>query len=239
MTCNEKLILALDVPEYDYALELVDKFRDRIEIFKVGLELYTVAGPLIIREIHRRGKKVFLDLKLHDIPTTVSRAGIAAARMGVFMFNVHASGGYNMMKKCMDDVVKVCLKENLNRPRILAVTVLTSISMEVLRDEVGIQHSLNTHVKHLSSLALRAGLDGVVASANEAVLIRRHCGRGFLIVTPGIRTSWTPPDDQMRTMTPKQAIRAGADYIVMGRAILSQVDPVKTIELIKTEIDAA
>ena len=236
MSNNNKLILALDVPEYDYALELVDKFRDHVGIFKVGLELYTVAGPSIIEEIHKRDKRVFLDLKFHDIPSTVSKAGIAAARLGVFMFNVHASGGHDMMKRCRDDVINTCLRENLNRPRILAVTVLTSISKEILRNEVGIQHSLNTHVRHLAGLALKAGLDGVVASAIEAAMIRGHCGRGFLIVTPGIRTSWTPVDDQMRTMTPKQAIREGADYIVMGRAILNQKDPVKTAEIINQEI---
>ncbi len=236
MSNNDKLILALDVSEYDYALELVDKFGEHIGIFKVGLELYTAAGPSVIEEIHKRGKSVFLDLKFHDIPNTVSRAGIAAARLGVFMFNVHASGGYDMMKRCRDDVVNTCLRENLNRPRILAVTVLTSISTEILRNEVGIQHSLNTHVRHLAGLALKAGLDGVVASAKEAAMIRGHCGRGFLIVTPGIRTSWTPVDDQMRTMTPKQAIREGADYIVMGRAILNQKDPVKTAEIINQEI---
>lgn len=239
MPSSDKLILALDVAESDYAIELVNRFSDSVRIFKVGLELFTVAGPSVIEAIHRKGKKVFLDLKFHDIPTTVSRAGIAAARMGVFMFNVHASGGLDMMKKCREDVVNTCLKENLDRPRILAVTVLTSMSKEVLRDETGIQHSLNTHVRHLSGMALKAGLDGVVASGREAAMVRGHCGRGFLIVTPGIRTSWTPPDDQMRTMTPKQALREGADYLVMGRAILNQPDPLKAIELINSEIAAA
>jgi orotidine-5'-phosphate decarboxylase len=235
---DDRIILALDVSEYGHALEIVDKFKDYIDIFKVGLELFTVAGPSILREIHQRGKRVFLDLKFHDIPNTVSRAGVVAARLGVFMFNVHASGGLDMMKKCSDEVVNVCLRENLSRPRILAVTVLTSISSEVLKDEIGIQHSLRTHVRHLSGLALKAGLDGVVASGREAELIRGHCGDGFLIVTPGIRPSWTPPDDQMRTMTPKEAMRQGADYLVMGRAILNQGDPLKAIERIQREIAA-
>ncbi|MEW6110390.1 MAG: orotidine-5'-phosphate decarboxylase [Nitrospirota bacterium] len=239
MQNTQRLILALDVSEYDYALDLVDIFKDHVEIFKVGLELYTAAGPAIIREINKRGNRVFLDLKFHDIPNTVSKAGIAAARLGVFMFNVHASGGLDMMKKCRDDVVNVCLKENLDRPRMLGVTVLTSMSKDILRDEVGVQHSLNTHVKHLAGLALKAGLDGVVASGREAAMIRERCGEKFIIVTPGIRTSWTPQDDQMRTMTPRQAIREGADYIVMGRAILNQNDPVRAIELINKEIMTA
>ena len=236
---DDRIILALDVSEYDHAMDIIDKFSDYIDIFKVGLELFTVAGPLIIKEIHRRRRRVFLDLKFHDIPNTVSRAGIAAARLGVFMFNVHASGGLDMMKECSDEVVNVCLKENLSRPRIVAVTVLTSMSKDVLRDEMGIQHSLNTHVRHLSGLALRAGLDGVVASGREAAMIRGHCGRGFVIVTPGIRPSWTEPDDQMRTMTPKEAIGQGADYLVMGRAILRQGDPLKAIARIRKEIGPA
>lgn len=236
---NDKLILALDVSDRGYAVELIEKYSSYISIFKVGLELFTAAGPAIIDEIRKRDRKVFLDLKFHDIPNTVSNAGIAAARLGVFMFNVHASGGLDMMKRCRDDVVNFCLKENLNRPRIIAVTVLTSLSAAVLRDEVGIQHSLNTHVRHLSGLALKAGLDGVVASGREAARIRSHCGRGFLIVTPGIRTSWTPVDDQMRTMTPKQALREGADYLVMGRGILNQPDPIKAIELISAEMRSA
>jgi orotidine-5'-phosphate decarboxylase len=239
MAENEKIILALDTSEQDYALELVDKLGPYVNIFKVGLELYSIAGPSIIQEIHKRGKKVFLDLKFHDIPHTVSRAGIVAARLGVFMFNLHASGGYDMMKQCRDDVVNICLNEDIDRPRMLGVTLLTSISKDILRDEVGIQHSLDTHVRHLAGLSQKAGLDGVVASARETAMIRGQCGRGFLIVTPGIRTSGTPVDDQMRTMTPKQAIREGSDYLVMGRAILKQSDPVKTIYLIKNEIAAA
>jgi len=231
-----KLILALDVSEYDYAIELIDRFRDVIEVFKVGLELYTVAGPAIIKEIHKRDRKVFLDLKFHDIPTTVSKAGIAAARLGVYMFNVHASGGLDMMRKCREDVVNLCLKENLDKPRIIAVTVLTSMSQETLRKDIGVQHSLNTHVRHLAGLTLKAGLDGVVASAMEAPMIRGHCGRGFLIVTPGIRPSWSGADDQSRTMTPRKALAQGADFLVMGRAILNHSNPLKAIELIHKEI---
>jgi orotidine-5'-phosphate decarboxylase len=239
MSAIDKLILALDVSDSYYALEIIDKFSNYINIYKVGLELFTTAGPWIVEEIQKRGKKVFLDLKFHDIPNTVTKAALSATRLGVYMFNVHASGGFEMMRKCRDSVVEMCLKENLERPKILGVTVLTSLSKEILTDELGIQYGLRTHVRHLSGLALKAGLDGVVASAREIELIRNHCGRGFLIVTPGIRPSWTPPDDQKRTMTPKEAIREGSDYLVIGRAILQQPDPIKAIELISIEILAA
>lgn len=236
MSARDRLILALDVHEHDYALELVDMFSGHFEIFKVGLELFTAAGPKIVEDIHQKGKKVFLDLKFHDIPNTVTRAAIAATRLGVYMFNIHASGGLEMMKRCRENVIELCLRENIERPKILGVTVLTSLSPETLRDEFGIQHSLRTHVRHLAALALKAGLDGVVASAMEAELIRNLCGKGFIIVTPGIRPSWTPRDDQNRTMTPKEAIRAGADYLVLGRAILQQPDPLKAAELIAFEV---
>ncbi len=141
-----------------------------------------------------------------------------------------------MMKKCKDSVDELCLKENLYRPKILGVTVLTSISKEILKGEVGIQLSLKTHVKNLASLAQKAGLDGVIASAKEASMIRELCGKRFLIITPGIRPSWTPPDDQKRTMTPKEAVKEGADYLVIGRGVLQHEDPLKALDLINLEI---
>ena len=236
MPWREKLIIALDVPDSEYALELVDKFGEQVEIYKVGLELFTSAGPKIVKEIHNRKKKVFLDLKLHDIPNTAAKAAIAAARLGVYMFNVHASGGLEMMKQCRDSVVELCFKENLPKPKILGVTVLTSMSQDVLKTEIGIQHSLNTHVRHLSALALKAGMDGVVASGHEVSKIKNHCGKGFIIATPGIRPSWHPPYDQHRTMTPKQALKEGADYIIMGRSVLNHSDPLRAVELISLEM---
>lgn len=239
MSASDRLILALDVDEREYALELVDMFSGHFEVFKVGLELFASAGPKIVEDIRQKGKKVFLDLKFHDIPNTVTKAAIAATRLGVYMLNIHASGGLDMMKKCRDSIVELCLRENMDKPKILGVTLLTSISREVLRDELGIPYSLRTHVRHLAALALKAGLDGVVASAMEVELIRNHCGTGFLIVTPGIRPSWTPCDDQKRTMTPKQALRAGADYLVLGRAVLQQPDPLKAAERIVQEASAA
>jgi orotidine-5'-phosphate decarboxylase len=183
-----------------------------------------------------RGKKVFLDLKFHDIPNTVTRAAVAATRAGVHMFNMHTSSGLDAMKRCRDAVHEICLKEQRERPKLLGVTVLTSLSPQVLKGEFGIQHSLRTHVKHLSSLAREAGLDGVVASGHEVAMIKKNCGRDFLCVTPGIRPSWSPPDDQSRTMTPREAMKQGADYLVVGRSILEQQDPLEALDLILTEM---
>lgn len=236
MPAREKIILALDVPDTKYALEIVDRLGDQIQTYKVGLELFVSAGPGIVEEIHRRGKRVFLDLKFHDIANTVAKAAIAATRRGVFMFNIHASGGLEMMRRCREEVVDLCLRENIKRPKILGVTVLTGIGQEALRNELAIHHSLKTHVKQLSKLSHEAGLDGVVASGHEAAYIRAHFGKDFLIVTPGIRPSWSPPDDQRRTVTPREAIREGADFIVLGRAVLNQPDPLKALELISAEI---
>lgn len=236
MPAREKIILALDFPDTKYALDIVERFRNHVGMFKVGLELFISAGPGIIEEINKRDKKVFLDLKFHDISNTVSRAAIAAARYGVYMFNIHASGGFEMMKRCSEAVAEACLKGNMMRPKILGVTVLTGISQETLKDDLGISHSLRTHVKHLAKLAMQAGLDGVVASGHEVRMIRDHFGKDFIIVTPGIRASWSPPDDQKRTMTPREAVHEGADYIVLGRTVFSQPEPLKALELISAEI---
>lgn len=236
MPVREKIILALDVADSRSALDIVERFKEYVDIFKVGLELFISAGPGIIEEINRKGKRVFLDLKLHDINNTVSKAALAATRLGVFMFNVHASGGLDMMRRCRESVIEMCLSENVRKPKILGVTVLTGLTNEVLKNELGIQHSIKTHVKLLAKLAMEAGLDGVVASGHEVGMLRNHFGRGFLIVTPGIRASWSPPDDQMRTMTPREAIREGADYIVLGRTVFNQPEPLKALELISAEI---
>jgi len=234
-SAKEKLILALDVHDSGHALEIVDNFRDYLNIFKVGLELFSSAGPSIVERIQERGKKVFLDLKFHDIPNTVSRAGQAAVRLGVYMFNVHTSSGFECMKRMKDDVAELCIKGGLAQPKILGVTVLTSLSQEELKGEFGVQHSLRTHVKNLAVLAEKAGLDGVIASGHEVAMIKSHCGEKFLTVTPGIRPSWTPPDDQKRAMTPRQALKEGADYLVLGRAVLGQKDPIKALDLITIE----
>ncbi len=236
MSWKEKLIIALDVSDKRRAIDIVDMLGDYANVFKIGFELFVSSGPEIVKEIQGKGKKVFLDLKFHDIPNTVTKAAIAVARLGVYMFNVHTSGGLEMMKRCVDAVQGICLKENIQRPKIVGVTVLTSIDSAILKNEIGVHYSLKTHVKNLALLSKKAGLDGVVASPHEVAMIKQHCGRDFLVVTPGIRPSWTPPDDQMRTATPKEALKNGADYIVMGRGILKQDDPIKALELISLEI---
>lgn len=236
MPWKEKLIIALDVSDDKQANDIVDMLGDYAGVFKIGFELFVSAGPKIVKDIQSKDKKVFLDLKFHDIPNTVTKAAIAASRLGVYMFNLHASGGLEMMKRCSDSVKEVCLKENIMRPKIVGVTVLTSMNNESLKNELCTQHGIKTHVRHLAALALKAGLDGVVASPHEISMIKQHCGNDFIIVTPGIRPSWTPPDDQRRTATPKEALKEGADYIVMGRGILKHEDPIKALELISIEM---
>lgn len=239
MPWKDRLIIALDVDTADAALAVVDRLGDDISTYKVGFELFVSAGPSVVQRIHERGKRVFLDLKYHDIPNTVAKAAVAATRMGVFMFNVHASGGLDMMQRTVASVNEICAREGLTRPRIIAVTMLTSMTTEVLRNEIAIPHPVKTQVRTLALLTQRAGLDGVVASPQEIMMIKEECGGKFLVVTPGIRPSWTPPDDQRRTATPKEAIHAGADFIVMGRAILKSDDPARAIELVSLEMLSA
>ena len=236
MTPQERLILALDVDDHDTAIGLIRKFHRDVDIFKVGLALFTSVGPRIIREIHLMGKRVFLDLKFHDIPNTVSQAAVAATRLGVFMLNVHTLGGFEMMSQTAKAVSTLALKENISRPRIVGVTVLTSIDQQRLRDELGIELRMSIAVKHLASLARRAGLDGVVASAEDAGEIKARLGKDFIVVSPGIRPSWASIDDQRRVMTPKQAIRNGVDYIVVGRPVLAHPDPKGALKRIIDEI---
>ncbi len=239
MKPSERIILALDVEGYDEAIDIVQRFREDLDIFKVGSELFTSAGPRIVEEINAMGKRVFLDLKFHDIPHTVCKAALAAARLGVFMFNIHTLGGFEMMNQAARTLSKLSLEKNIKRPKLIGVTILTSIDQKALRDELGMDVRMSTQVKHLAGMAQRAGLDGVVASPEDAEIIRPRFGKGFLIVTPGIRPPWVPPDDQKRTATPKQALRRGADYLVIGRAITAQPDPLGALRRIEEEIAGA
>ena len=236
MEPRERIILALDVSEYDDAIDIIHRFREHIDIFKVGSELFTSVGPKIIKELHLMGKKVFLDLKFHDIPNTVSKSAIAAAKLGVFIFNVHTMGGLEMMTAAARTLSQYCIENNTERPRIIGVTVLTSINQDALRDEMSVNVRMNTQVKHLAGLAQRAGLDGVVASPEDAEIIRARFGKGFLIITPGIRPTWAAADDQKRTLTPRKAVQMGADYLVIGRAITSQPDPFSALKRIEEEL---
>lgn len=233
---SDRLIVALDVETSEQALTLVRKLKGSVTTFKVGSQLFTKAGPLIVREIHNLGGRVFLDLKFHDIPTTVARAGIEAARLGVFMFNVHVSGGGTMMKRCTEMVIEACDKENLARPLIVGVTLLTSICEETIKDDLGMRRTIPEQVTHFAKLAKADGLDGVVASAQEIRSIREACGKEFVIVTPGIRPAGAASDDQSRVATPGLAIRDGADYLVVGRPVTGAADSLKAAREVLEEM---
>jgi orotidine-5'-phosphate decarboxylase len=236
MKARERIILALDVSDYNEAVDMVTHFKEHIDIFKVGSELFTSAGPKIIETIHSMGKKVFLDLKFHDIPNTVNKSSLAVAKLGVFMLNIHTMGGYEMMHATAEALSNFALDNNSVRPKLIGVTILTSIDQTTLKDDLGIEIRMSAQVKHLASMAERAGLDGVVASAEDAEMIRANTGKGFLIVTPGIRPSWVQTDDQKRILTPQKALQMGADYLVIGRAITSQPSPLEALKRIESEI---
>ena len=236
---QEKLIVALDVETADRALALFEELRDVVGMFKIGSQLFTAAGPDIVREIVARGGRVFLDLKFHDIPNTVAAAGVEATRLGVSIFNIHASGGVEMMKRTADAVSETAVRESIERPKVIAVTLLTSMDDKALQ-QIGIGASAKTFVTNMARAASDSGLDGVVASPQEIKLIRETVAQtNFLIVTPGIRAAADAADDQRRTMTATEAVRAGADYLVVGRPITAAVDRVEAARRIVADMTAA
>ena len=223
----EKIIVALDVPTKTEALELVEKLSGQISFFKIGLQLYTGEGPEIVRAVSSTGSKVFLDLKLHDIPNTVARAVESAGRLGVQMLTIHLSGGSEM--------IRAAIAARANNTLILGVTVLTSSTEETLRG-IGVQDKLDDQVLRLAKLGVDAEINGIVASPHEIKSLRRDFGDKFKIVVPGIRPSGAEANDQKRTMSPRDALDAGADYLVIGRPITAHRNPREATKRILEDI---
>ena len=231
-----RLIVALDVSSSGEAFEIVAALHGRVGTFKVGLQLFSSAGPNVVRDLAKRGERIFLDLKFHDIPNTVAAAGVAATRLGVSMFNMHAAGGYEMMSRTKDEVAAAALKEGIPTPHLIAVTVLTSLN-ELTLKQVGVESSIEDQVKRLALLTAKADLDGVVASPREARLVRSVVEKpNFLIVTPGVRPAESSADDQKRLLTPREAVAAGADYLVVGRPITAAEDIEAAVDKIVLEM---
>lgn len=228
---KDKIVIALDVDSAEKAKELVAELHDYVGVYKIN-SLFNESGPSIVKEIVDNGGKVFLDLKYHDIPNTVANYAKAAAKMGVFMFNVHTTGGFEMMKAAADAV-----KESENKPLVLAVTVLTSIDQKALNDELKVSGTVEEQVVHLAKLAQKAGMDGVVCSPKEIKIIREACGDDFVIVTPGIRPTWAVTGDQKRITTPKDAVEAGSNFLVIGRPITGAEDRIEAAKKILKEIE--
>jgi orotidine-5'-phosphate decarboxylase len=231
---DSKIVVALDYADSQSALALVNQLDPALCKLKIGKELFTAAGPQLVEAVAKKGFKVFLDLKFHDIPTTVAKACVAASNLGVWMLNVHASGGLEMMQAANEAVQKAP-----NKPILIAVTVLTSMDQAAL-SQIGITHNLADHVLTLAKLTKSAGLDGVVCSAQEAHTLRQALGADFCLVTPGIRldtgnSSAVNQDDQSRVMTPQLALKNGASYLVIGRPITQAQNPQQTLENIYAE----
>ena len=232
-----QVIFALDVPTLEEARRFVTLLRGRTGFFKVGLELFTAYGKDAVKAVQEAGGRIFLDLKFHDIPNTVSRAAEEAVKLGVDMFNLHASGGTEMMRETVERCREAAAKMNRRGPVILAVTVLTSLDEGNLR-EIGMAGLVEERVVGLAELAQKAGIDGVVASPREIASIRKRCGNEFVIVTPGIRPAFESgsKDDQKRVMTAREAILAGANYIVVGRPVRLAPDPAAAMDKVLEEI---
>ena len=239
MQAKDRIILPLDVGSENEAIALVQELKDLVGVFKIGLELFNSAGPGIMESIKRAGaEKIFYDSKFHDIPNTVAGAARAAVRMGVWMFNVHTTGGSAMMRAAADAANDESQKLGIKPPLIIGVTVLTSISRETLIKELEISSSLENHAVHLAELAKESGLAGVVSSPHEITTIKGACGKEFKVITPGVRPTWASADDQKRIMTPSEALKNGADYLVIGRAITAAPDRREAAKRIAAEMHA-
>jgi orotidine-5'-phosphate decarboxylase len=238
MSAREKLILALDFPSAQAAAQAAESLRGHVGMFKIGLELFAAEGPVLARYLVATGGRIFLDLKFHDIPNTVRAAARQAAQLGVSILNVHAGGGRKMMEAARQGAEEGARRIARPRPLVVAVTVLTSLGDNDL-GEIGMASGAEEAVLRLARLARDAGMDGVVASPREIAALRGELGRDFLIVTPGIRPAAAATGDQVRVATPAAAVRAGADYLVVGRPITEAADPVATADAIVAEMERA
>jgi orotidine-5'-phosphate decarboxylase len=228
---DPKIIIALDYPNAQPALALADRLEPSQCRLKVGKQLFTATGPDLLEQLMQRGFEIFLDLKFHDIPNTTAQACKVAASLGVWMVNVHALGGRKMLEAARDAVAGTSKK-----PKLIAVTLLTSMAQQDLAD-IGINATPAEMVMRLATLARDCGLDGVVCSAHESALLRKHCGNDFCLVTPGIRPAQASLDDQSRVMTPYAAMEAGSSYLVIGRPITQAADPLRALLEINQELD--
>lgn len=238
MDPRERIILALDVDNEKKALELVEKLADSVGAFKVGMQLYNLCGPQIVSRIQELGGRVFVDLKFHDIPNTVAAAARVMTGLNCFMFNIHASGGREMMTAAVKSVKEEVSRLKSNPPLILAVTVLTSISQQQLQNDMFISSkNVEETVVAWAQMAQECGMNGVVCSPQEIAPIRGACGSDFVIVTPGIRPRWSEANDQKRITTPREALELGADYLVIGRPITAAQNPWEAAQRIIHELE--
>lgn len=233
---DKGLIVALDTDNLERVKVLVAQLKNKVDYFKVGLELYTTFGPQVIEWLKSQGCSIFADLKYHDIPNTVSHAALALARQGVDIFDLHLSGGPSMVETTVNQVRQFTKEQEIKTPKILGITVLTSTSEQEYSNQ-GYSEALTDRVISLAKMGQACGLDGVVASPKEASMIRKACGPDFLIVTPGIRPKWAVSDDQQRITTPGQALDLGANYLVVGRPITKAEHPASAADKILLEME--
>jgi orotidine-5'-phosphate decarboxylase len=236
---KDKLVLALDVNTMEEARQLVHELRDYVGIFKVGLQLYTSVGPDIIKMIQDEGGEIFFDGKFHDIPNTVAKASANLIKHGVTFFNIHTSGGSKMISTCLKLARETAKSCGLPKPTVLGVTLLTSFGQKTLTEELMINRNIDDYVSQLAKVAKDSGLDGIIASATDVPKIKKACGNDFLILCPAIRPTWSVVNDQIRVVTPADAIRTGVDFLVVGRPITAAKDRVSAAKLVLDEMEEA
>ena len=234
---KEKIVLALDVTTIDEAKELINELKDYVGVYKVGLQFYTGNGDELFKLMNNMNLKYFLDVKLMDIPNTVAKASENIIEKGADFFNIHALGGKEMMQKCVESANRAAERLGREKPTILAVTILTSISNDKLHEELGINYEVSEYALRLAKLAKDAGVTGVVASTFEAKRIKDNCGKEFKVLCPGIRPAWSSKNDQQRLATPSLAIKEGADYLVIGRAVTAAPNRIEAMQKIYEEIE--
>ena len=235
---KNRLVLALDVNKKEDALALVRELKDYIGIFKIGLQLFTSYGPQIVQEIQSEGCKIFFDAKFHDIPNTVAKASDNIAKLGVDIFDIHVTGGSKMIKAAVKTAKNTAQKNDLEPPVMLGITILSSLDQAFLNEELQIKYQIDDYVLKLATLAKNNGLDGVVASVREAAKIKETLGDSFVILCPGIRPAWADVNDQSRIATPAEAIKQGADFMVVGRPITQAENRVEAAKKILDEISS-